>query len=165
MLNTVKKENIEEATRRFHSYYIKNKKSKCWEWQKYLDKDGYGFISVYLEDIGKGQRREMNRKVTRAHRFSFFIANNTLPELVMHTCDNPRCVNPKHLKAGTDYLNSLDKCKKGRQYSKHTEETIQEIRKLYESGKHTQAELCRKYNINCSCMHKIVKRKQWKHVI
>ncbi len=32
----------------------------------------------------------------------------------MHTCDNPRCCNPAHLKAGTNKENTQDMIAKGR---------------------------------------------------
>lgn len=37
-----------------------------------------------------------------------------VPEVVMHTCDNPKCWNPKHLEGGTHQDNVNDKMQKGR---------------------------------------------------
>lgn len=48
------------------------------------------------------------------HRLVFLAAHGYLPEVVMHTCDNPRCVNPYHLVAGTVAANVKDRVKKGR---------------------------------------------------
>ncbi|CAB5223992.1 hypothetical protein UFOVP389_27 [uncultured Caudovirales phage] len=75
----------------------------CWLWQGGLDNDGYGLF-------------QLDGKQWRAHRYSQHIHNgldNALP-VVMHTCDNPRCVNPNHLQNGTVQDNSLDKISKGR---------------------------------------------------
>ena len=75
----------------------------CWLWQGGLDNNGYGLF-------------QLDGKQWRAHRYSQHIHNgldNALP-VVMHTCDNPRCVNPNHLVNGTTEQNNLDKISKGR---------------------------------------------------
>jgi hypothetical protein len=36
------------------------------------------------------------------------------PALIMHSCDNPPCCNPKHLSEGNHYLNWADSVAKGR---------------------------------------------------
>tara|TARA_R110000822_G_scaffold190302_3_gene329093 strand:- start:7126 stop:7467 length:342 start_codon:yes stop_codon:yes gene_type:complete len=80
-----------------------NKTSSCWLWTGGLDSDGYGLF-------------QLNGKQWRAHRYSQLMHNgldNHLP-IVMHTCDNPCCVNPTHLVNGTIQDNNLDKLSKGR---------------------------------------------------
>jgi hypothetical protein len=58
---------------------------------------------------------EAGRKVL-AHRFSYALHYGVDPgdRLVCHTCDNPRCVNPKHLFLGDHRANNLDCKNKGR---------------------------------------------------
>ena len=51
-----------------------------------------------------------------AHRIAW-EAYNAEPlddRLVMHTCDNPGCINPAHLVAGTQFDNMRDCSSKGR---------------------------------------------------
>ena len=68
---------------------------------------GLGYATAWLTIDGK-------RYTTTKHRAVFFKLSGYLPEGVMHTCDNPRCINPEHLVAGTHKLNAKDKLDKGR---------------------------------------------------
>lgn len=75
----------------------------CWEWQRSLNNGGYG-------------RSHFNGKQIKAHRLSFLLTHHEIPEgmLVLHKCDNPKCVNPDHLFLGTHYDNMQDMKAKGR---------------------------------------------------
>lgn len=75
----------------------------CWEWTGRTNELGYGRLIV-------------DGKETRAHRAMYFMlhpdADRSL--VVMHKCDNPRCVNPDHLQLGTVKDNVKDMHRKGR---------------------------------------------------
>jgi HNH endonuclease len=78
--------------------------SSCWPWAGRLTNKGYGQLGF-------------NRKMQFAHRVAYELANGkpVPPDLdCMHTCDNPCCVNPAHLRAATTLENMQDARKKGR---------------------------------------------------
>ncbi len=92
------------------SFYSKiDKTSDCWLWLGTKLKGGYGSMSI-------GSRSSNTKSTALAHRISFFIQNGSIPygAVIMHTCDNPSCVNPSHLIAGSQLDNIRDCISKGR---------------------------------------------------
>lgn len=84
-----------------------NKTDSCWEWTAGTDNDGYGLF---------GYRMDGKKRQWRAHRWIMSQTKglDTQNPIVMHTCDNPKCVNPEHLRNGTQLENQRDKWRKGR---------------------------------------------------
>jgi len=76
----------------------------CWWWKGAIHNNGYGKVSIQYN------------KYT-AHRVSMSLHLNrslTSIEFVCHTCDNPLCVNPRHLYIGDAKTNVQDMVKRGR---------------------------------------------------
>jgi hypothetical protein len=73
--------------------------TECWPWTRGTTTPG-----------GYGVLRVAGRPV-RAHRFVYELVNGALtPGLyVLHSCDNPPCCNPAHLRQGTHAENMQDK--------------------------------------------------------
>lgn len=100
-----------------NEYSKEENKDICWNWQGSLPA-GYGTITW------EGVRYS-------AHKLSYIIFNGLIPqgEVIRHTCNNPRCVNPKHLLRGSYYDNQIDMIKAGRGgHQKLNEEAIKVIK-------------------------------------
>lgn len=76
---------------------------ECIEFTGARDSKGYGRVGH-------------KNKVYLTHRVSYQIANGDIAPgmLVCHRCDNPPCINPEHLFAGTLRDNTDDMLEKGR---------------------------------------------------
>lgn len=90
---------------------INKVESGCWEWNRHMSTNGYGVYKVMGE--------------TLAHRVSYIIHNEESSQdmCVLHSCDNPPCVNPDHLSLGTRDDNNKDRAAKGRTVSFNASKT------------------------------------------
>jgi hypothetical protein len=74
----------------------------CLIWQRSTFSKGYGRIELFGEVL--------------AHRVAYIFANGPIPEgmLVLHSCDTPSCIQPRHLFLGDQGDNMRDMSSKGR---------------------------------------------------
>lgn len=150
---------------RLGRHFKKGKPNSCWLWMSTKNKHGYGLISIGRK--GEGQ--------LLAHRVAWEVANGRIPKgtwVVMHVCDMPACVNPAHLKLGTQADNMRDMWAKDRanpinrpmgaqHYATElTEDDVRFIRKSSESG----PALAKRYGLHRTSIVKIRSRKTWEHI-
>lgn len=128
----------------------------CINWDGSLYNSGYGVLR-------KGS------KMVSAHREAFNGYNGFLPSVVMHTCDNRKCINVRHLKAGNTQTNTDDKVNKGRHLqgskvgnSKLTDKQVLEIRQWVDKA--YQWELALEYKVTQTLISRIIRRKIWTHI-
>lgn len=133
------------------------KTSSCWVWTAYKDKDGYGNLTI-------------NRLPNKSHRFSYELTYGAIPKgmCVCHTCDNPSCVNPKHLWLGTFKENNRDRENKNRGADRRGEkcptaklgkQAILRIRSM--SPYYLQKEIAKAFGVSQSNISKVVNKKTW----
>lgn len=86
---------------------LNNLQTECWEWEGCIQ-DGYGQIQTkYAKEFGS----------IKAHRISYWLFNGEFDKNldVLHQCDNAKCVNPQHLRLGTQTDNNRERDERGRQ--------------------------------------------------
>jgi hypothetical protein len=93
---------------RFHQKYEVRGPDECWPWKSCF-KYRNGIPTYGHFNVG-------SCKALKAHRVAYYLARGPFDESlhVLHSCDNPRCVNPAHLWLGDNNANIMDKVRKGR---------------------------------------------------
>lgn len=126
----------------------------CWVWRGYKDKWGYGHVGL------NGRRKQAHR-----HAYELTYGKPPTGRLVMHICDNPPCINPQHLRLGTDADNNRDKVVKGRHPTKLTVEQVREIKAaLATPYKGINKALAKQYGVSDAQICTIRQGRQWRHV-
>lgn len=148
---------------RFWRCVDKNGPGHCWSWTGTKDQHGYGNILR----AGRGSA------LIKAHRASLELHGNPPPtdKVVMHSCDNPNCVNPEHLRIGTQKENIRDCAQKGRSGPRHVSgernpsaklnwDKVRAIRLKARQGL-SQTKLGALYGVDRSTISLIVLGKHW----
>lgn|SRR6266850_556922 len=157
---------IKSIAQRLNERVVKLQGNSCWLWQGFVEKSGYPRISI-------GLRHGRN---LRANRVAWQLKYGKIPEgkLVLHSCDNKRCVRPSHLFLGTHQDNMDDMVKKGRSLKmdetfarrfpcKLSVEKAKEIRTLHSTGVQ-QKTLAEKFSVSRALVCAIVHNKVWQEV-
>jgi len=115
---------------RFESKVKKGTPDECWEWIGGKDGQGYGRIRP-------GVTSDWKLEKVGAHQVSLWLYKGLRDSnmCVLHSCDNPSCVNPNHLSLGTHADNMRDMSAKGRAGNhKYSAEEWEEVYSLLEDG-------------------------------
>ena len=143
---------------RFFSHVEKS--DGCWEWTSSRRGKGYG-------------RFQLEGRGVSAHRFSYELHFGSIPSgmCVCHHCDNPPCVNPRHLFLGTVGTNNRDREQKGRSVvpdnrgSRHgmaklTEDSVRAIRRRFAEGE-TRKQIAESLGVSRGAVADVVARRRW----
>lgn len=139
---------------RLYSEVLVGEEDECWPWFGSKDTDGYGIVRI-------------EGRLYKTHRLSYYIATGDDPgELkILHDCNNCPCCNPKHLYKGTSLDNARDRDLAGNTVVpyRHTAQHHQrneEMRTMYATGKYSQRQLAKLFNVTQGYVSMIVNHKK-----
>ena len=137
--------------------------NECWIWPFSSNQDGYGHLRI-------------KNKLWRVSRLVMELEGHRLTEEIhiLHSCDNPPCFNPEHLRCGSRSDNQRESVAKGRNKTpqvkgelnpraKLSEDQVRLIRTLVADGEQ-QSSVARKFQVSTATICLIVNRKLWKEV-
>ena len=136
----------------------------CWFWMGTKSRNAYGVIGLN----GRG-----GKSVT-VHRLSYIMHHGDIPDgyVVMHSCDNPSCVNPDHLSIGTYKDNAQDAVAKGRHARmapkgvENGKAVLNKEKVLYIRSKPdtSHAKLAAELGVSASCIRGVRSGRTWSHI-
>lgn len=137
-----------------------NKGTGCWLWTGCHNGRGYGRIH-------NGQK-----VMDHAHRVAYSLWVGEIPagHEVIHVCDNPRCVNPAHLRLGSHADNMADAGNKRRvpyeerhHWAKYPKWKAARVIFDLALGL-SRAQIARALGVRYQFVHDIYRGKAWRHL-
>lgn len=135
----------------------------CWLWTGAVNEHGYGVIRPAGRRSGPAER---------AHRVAVRLdGRDPTGYCVLHSCDNPPCVNPAHLSLGSKADNTQDMIAKQRGLvgvrngiAKLTDSEVREIRRQRADGVMRKT-IAAAFQVSPATITRIVQGKGWRHVV
>lgn len=147
---------IDGSDYRLEGKFMPEPNSGCWLWDGTTNVDGYGAIVV-------------DGKRMKAHRVSYVVHKGPIPNgmKILHKCDVRQCINPDHLRLGTDSENQQDMKMKRRsthgersKNAKLNEDAVRRIR----SSNIPSKELANEYGVSSVTINKVRRKEIWEYV-
>lgn len=120
----------------------------CMEWNGCYNTDGYPRINWHGNTNGK------------VHRivYQLFTGKNITGKVIRHICDNPKCINPKHLIEGSALDNIKDRVKRERTHNQVSFEEKDKILRLRYGHHLTYKQIADQLGIKYKRVEYIIKR-------
>jgi predicted XRE-type DNA-binding protein len=157
---------------RFWAKVSKAGPDECWLWTGAVEVAGYGKLYI-------GRNATGTARFVKAHRYSWELAHErAIPDglYTLHSCDTPRCVNPAHLRVGTNADNIADRAdrKRGKEHrqqgesndnAKLTEAQVREIiTELQRLPRRSQVSIAEQFGVKQPQVSRIMLRQSWAHL-
>lgn len=147
----------------FLSRIDENGPNGCHIWMGNKNNNGYG--------VAYGNSADKVVRGHYAHRVMMSITGKLKKgKMVLHSCNNPACVNPEHLRCGTHADNMIDRQIAGNTAKGELQglsvlkaRHIPVIFALYKSGM-TKKEIARIFKVSAPTIALVINRKTWNHI-
>lgn len=120
---------------------------QCWPWQGYRDAKGYGRVTI-------------GGMPWNAARVAYLLERGPIPVGlgVLHSCDRRECVNPCHLRPGTNDENVADRVERGRTVtvSPLADEDVRAIRAARRAGARC-IDLAERYGVHNATVSRVAR--------
>jgi hypothetical protein len=137
--------------------FTKRTENNCMEWQ-------------LMRDEGYGKYRINQKKVVVSRVVCELVYGSPdAGQQALHSCDNPPCINPDHLRWGTANDNNQDKIERGRlkgerhPRAKFSDAQILELKQMIVAG-YPSNEIITKFKISKESFYGIKSGKDWAHI-
>lgn len=154
----------DEMKELFWTYVNKtDNENDCWYWKlSHNNHCGYGKFSIPKVKKSYSPSR---------YAYAATYGDPDLNLIVLHSCDNRACCNPKHLSLGTSQDNSTDMKNKNRAakglthgMSKLKESDIVKLKQMWQAADMRQVDIAKHFNIHIATARRAATGESWKHV-